>query len=79
MTSILTEFIGILVGGISQVATGVGAGLSTLVSSVFITGTGNDQALSTFAGVIALFAGISLALALCRYVVMIVTSLGAKH
>lgn len=79
MGSLLTEFIQILVGGISQVATGVGTGLSTLVSSVFVTGTGSDQALSAFAGVIALFAGISLALALCRYVVMIITSLGAKH
>lgn len=77
--SILNSIIEILVGGISGVATGIGGGLSTLATSIFLTGTGETQTLSTFGTLIVVFAGISLAIGLCRWVVNFVTSLGARN
>lgn len=77
--SILNDIIEILVGGISGVATGIGGGLSTLATSIFLTGTGETQTLSTFGTLIVVFAGISLAIGLCRWVVNFVTSLGARN
>lgn len=76
---ILQAIIEILVGGISGVATGIGSGLSTLATSIFLTGTGESQTLSTFGVLIVCFAGISLAVGLCRWVVNFVTSLGARN
>lgn len=74
-TALLTEIISILVGGISGVATGIGNGLSELASSIFLY----NGALSTFGALIVIFAGISLALSLCRWVVNFVSSLGARN
>ena len=76
---ILQAIIQILVGGISGVATGIGTGLSTLATSIFLTGTGAEQTLSTFGVLIVCFAGISLAVGLCRWVVNFVTSLGQRN
>lgn len=76
---ILQAIIEILVGGISGVATGIGSGLSTLATSIFLTGEGASQTLSTFGVLIVCFAGISLAIGLCRWVVNFVTSLGSRN
>lgn len=76
---ILQSIIEILVGGISGVATGIGSGLSTLATSIFLSGTGDSQTLSTFGILIVCFAGISLAVGLCRWVVNFITSLGARN
>lgn len=76
---ILQEIIKILVGGITEVAKGIGAGLSELATSIFLTGTGEAQTLSTFGVLIVCFAGISLAVGLCRWVVNFVTSLGSRN
>lgn len=76
---ILTEIIGILVGGISGVADGLGQGLSTLASSIFLSGSGETQSLSVMGTLIVVFAGISLALGLARWVLNFVTSLGARN
>lgn len=76
MTTILTEIISILVAGISGIASGIGEGLTTLVTAIFLEGTGETQSLSTFGGLIVVFAGISLAIGLSRWVVNWVTSLG---
>ena len=82
-TQIMQSIIEILVGGITQVAQGIGSGLSTLAQSVFLqtTGTGESATttLSTFGVLIVVFAGISLATGLCRWVVNFVTSLGARN
>ncbi len=77
-TAILQAIIEILVGGITQVAQGIGSGLSTLATSVFLTGTGETQTLSTFGILIVVFAGISLAIGLSKFVVGWVASLGAR-
>lgn len=78
MQAILTEIVTLLTGGITGVASGVGNGVSTLVSNIFIDSTGSTQALSVFGGVIVVFAGVSLAIGLCRWVMNFLTSLGAK-
>ena len=79
---IMQAIIEILVGGISGVATGIGQGLSTLAQSVFLqtTGTGESAttSLSTFGVLVVVFAGISLAIGLSRWVVNFVASLGAR-
>ena len=77
---IMQSVIEILVGGITQVAQGIGSGLSTLAKSVFLTSTGDGQeTLSTFCVLIIVFAGISLAIGLSRWVVNFVASLGARN
>lgn len=81
MSSILTEIISLLVAGITGIATGIGEGLSSLVQNIFLTvsETGAVEGLSTFGGVIVIFAGVSLAIGLSRWVVSWVTSLGASN
>lgn len=79
MKAILTQIIELLVGGITGVATGIGEGLSSLATSIFLSGTGDAQTLSVFGSLIIIFAGISLAIGLSRWVVNFVTSLGARN
>lgn len=79
-TALLTEIIEILVGGITGMAKGIGAGLSSLVQEIFMqTGAEGATSLSVFGAVILIFAGISLAIGLSRWVVNFVTSLGARN
>ena len=79
----MQSIIEILVGGISGVAQGVGEGLSTLAQSIFLQTTGDGASatteLSTFGVLIVVFAGISLAIGLCRWVVNFISSLGARN
>lgn len=80
--AILEEIVEILVGGITQVATGIGSGLQSLVQNIFLTGSGTTEspyALSTFGIVIVVFGGVGLALGLSRWVLNFVTSLGARN
>lgn len=74
MSELLTQIIQILVSGIQGIATGVGKGLQTLATSIFISPEGN--ALSLFGGLVVVFAGIALAIGLCRWFMNFVTSLG---
>lgn len=77
MTALLQEIISLLVAGISGLATGIGSGLTELVQAIFLeTGAEGAVTLSTFGGLIVVFAGISLAIGLSRWVVSWVTSLG---
>lgn len=80
---IMQAIIEILVGGISGVATGIGQGLSTLAQSVFLQTTGSGESattsLSVFGVLIVVFAGISLAIGLSRWVVNFIASLGARN
>ena len=79
MSAVLQEIVSILVGGITSLAQGIGTGLKSLVEAIFIDTTGTTPALSTFGGVVIVFAGIALSIGLCRWVMMFVTSLGAKN
>lgn len=79
----MKSIIEILVGGISEMAKGIGGGLSTLAQSIFLQTTGEGASattsLSTFGVLIVVFAGISLAVGLSRWVVNFVASLGARN
>lgn len=79
---ILTAIIELLVGGITGIAKGIGQGLSTLVTDIFVTGAGTTEspyALTVFGTVVVVFAGIALAMGLCRLVVKWVSSLGGSR
>lgn len=80
MGAVLTEIITLLTSGLTEMAKGIGGGLTSLVTSIFLetSGTGDSAVtkLSVFGGVIIIFAGISLAVGLSRWVVNWVTSLG---
>lgn len=76
MSAILTEIIQLLVGGITQLASGIGGGLKSLVEAIFLNTSGQTTTLSTFGGLIVVFAGIGLAIGLSRWVMNFVTSLG---
>lgn len=82
-TELVTAIIEILVSGITGIASGVGEGLSTLASAIFFTTTGTGEAATTSLSVLGVciisFAGISLALALCRWVLNFFTSLGNRN
>ena len=79
----MKSIIEILVGGITEMAKGIGGGLSTLAQSIFLQTTGEGASatttLSTFGILIVVFAGISLAVGLSRWVVDFVASLGARN
>lgn len=79
----MKSIVEILVGGITEMAKGIGAGLSTLAQSIFLQTTGEGASattsLSTFGILIVVFAGISLAVGLSRWVVNFVASLGARN
>ena len=78
--NILTDIVELMVGGITGIASGIGSGLSTLVQSVFLqTGEGGATELSVFGTMIIVFAGISLAIGLSRWVVQFLTSLGSRN
>ena len=77
MTAILKQIIDILIAGITGIAGGIGSGLTTLAQSIFL-GT-EACTLSVFGGLVIVFAGISLALGLCRWVVNWITSLGSRN
>lgn len=77
MTAALTEFIGLLVGGITSLATGIAQGVASMASELFLTTTnGTVTGLSVFGGIVGIFAGISLAVGITTKVYTWVTSLG---
>ncbi len=58
MSTVLTEIISLLVAGITGIATGIGEGLTALVQNIFlVTSDQGVTSLSTFGGVIVVFAG----------------------
>lgn len=79
MTALLSEIITLLIGGLTDMATGFGKGLNDMVTNIFIDSTGDSNTLSVFGGVIVIFAAISLAIGLSRWVVNFVGSLGARN
>ena len=62
MSAVLQEFISLLVGGLSDMATGIGTGLNTAVQKMFleVDGQGAITGLSTLGGMTAVFGGIAL-------------------
>lgn len=78
MATVLTEFINILVGGVTQMATGLAGGVVAMAKALFleVSEAGAVTGLSIFGGIIAIFAGISFAVGITTRVYLWVTSLG---
>jgi hypothetical protein len=78
MDNILTEFIRLLVSGITELGTGIGTGVNNFVQDLFLeVGTdGAVEGLSTFGGVAAIFGGIGLAVGLTTLIFNWIRSLG---
>lgn len=76
-TEFLAEAVQLLVGAITGVATGIGGGLSSLVTALVYNA--DQTAMSPFIAIIFIFGGISLAFGLSRWVVNLVSSLGARN
>lgn len=73
-TQILQAIIEILVGGLTQMAEGIGAGVNSFATNIFLTTGG--EALSVVAILVAVFGGIALAVGLGRRILSWVTSFG---
>lgn len=73
MTALMTEIIQLLVSGLTEYATGFFGALSSAVTTIFMTSEGG---LSTFGGVLVIFAGVSLAIGLSSLVFNWVSNLG---
>lgn len=78
MANILTEFIDLLVGGITNLATGIGSGVNGFVQDLFLrVGTGGAvEGLSTFGGVVAIFGGIGLAVGITTLIFNWIRTIG---
>lgn len=74
---IVSTITGIITAGIGTMAVGLGQGLSQLVQSIFIS-TANDGTmnLSTFGGVIIIFAGLALAIGLSKWITNWLSNMG---
>ena len=78
MQTALTEFIGLMVGGASTLATGIAGAVVDMAKALFlnVSDQGVVTGLSIFGGIIGIFAGIGLAVGITTRVYLWVTSLG---
>ena len=78
MGDILSDFIQLLVGGIKDLATGVGSGVNGFVKDLFleVDSQGAITGLSTFGGIIAIFGGIALAVGITTLIFNWIRSIG---
>lgn len=79
MANVLQQFVEILVSGIQSLATGIAEGVVTMAKALFLEVDSTTHAvtgLSVFGGIIAIFAGLALAIAITTRVYTWVTSLG---
>lgn len=77
--SALTEFIGVLVSGLVDMAEGIANGIVAMAQALFLNVDSTTHAvtgLSVFGGIVAIFAGLSLAVGITTKVYTWVTSLG---
>lgn len=79
MSTVLQEFMSLLVGGIETLATGIASGIIAMVKGLFLEVDATTHAvtgLSVFGGVVAIFCSIALAVGITTRVYLWVTSLG---
>lgn len=79
MSSVLDQFMQLLTGGIVNLAEGIATGVSTMAKALFLevnAETGAVSGLSVFGGIVAIFAGIALAVGITTRVYTWITSLG---
>ena len=79
MAQVLSEFMSLLVGGVQELASGIASGVSAMASELFLTTDATTHAvtgLSVFGGIVAIFAGIALAIGITTRVYRWIVSLG---
>lgn len=79
MQAALTEFVQLMVGAITDLATGIASGVSAMAQALFLETDATTHAvtgLSVFGGVVGIFAGIALAVGITTKVYIWVTQLG---
>lgn len=81
MGAVLEEFISILVSGIVSLAEGIASGVVAMASALFLetsttSGVTTVTGLSAFGGIVAIFAGLALAIGVTTRVYTWITSLG---
>lgn len=76
MAAVLTELVNIMVGAVTTLGTGVAQGVVAICTALFIDNSGTSMALSIFGGIVAVFAGISLAIGVSKLVYHFIASLG---
>lgn len=79
MATVLQEFVEILVSGIVSLAEGIAGGVVAMAKALFLetnSETGVVSGLSVFGGIVAIFAGLALAISITTRVYTWVTSLG---
>lgn len=79
MATVLQEFVEILVSGIVSLAEGIAGGVVAMAKALFLetnAETGVVSGLSVFGGIVAIFAGLALAISITTRVYTWVTSLG---
>lgn len=80
MTALLQEIVTLLVSGLNQFAVGFGQGVVSLVSAIMLDTTeAGSPKLNVTGGIIVIFAGVSLCIGLSRWVMNLVSSLGARN
>lgn len=70
----MTQILELLFGGFTETAKQMGLGLSQFVQGIFLNTT--EGTLTTFGMLAVIFAGIALALSLCKFILVWVTSFG---
>lgn len=78
-TAIVQAILDILFAGLTETGSAIGAGISSMVTSLVYTGEGNAQTLSPFFILVVVFAAVSLGLALTRWVLNFATSFGNRN
>ena len=79
MQNVLSEFVQLLVSGITDLAEGIASGVATMAEALFLktnASTGAVEGLSVFGGIVAIFAGLALAVGITTKVYTWITSLG---
>ena len=78
-SQILTEIVELLSGSLISLGNAIGKGLSSMVQSLFLDTSSDTTKLSTFGTVIMIFAGISLAIGMTKWVTNFVGSFGKSR
>lgn len=78
-TAIIAEIVSILTSGLISMGQGIGQGIMAMINALFFTTSEGTTSLSVFAVLIVVFAGISLAFALTRWVLNFITSFGNRN
>lgn len=81
MLAVLQEFVGLLVGAIVQLGTGLATGIANFAKSLFleVSDQGVVTGLSVVGGIIGIFGGIALAVGITTKVYMWIMSLGHNY